>query len=272
MTVTVRQTAVLALMFVAVSISLIMLDGRNKLDGLKGLGSEVVSPISAALTNLGERVGGGDGASDSQLGKQLADVTAERDRLAAENAFLREQLQDMQALQEQLKIQQERPDLTFLQADVIARDPQSEEKFLIVNRGSDDGVKVGQAVVSPNFLVGQVVEVEPGRAKVLLAIDSGFQIGAKLQTSQAEGIVYGRWQAGGRLEIRHLPVDIQVDPQQELVVTSNKTARVPEGLIVGKVMQVERDELQNEAEAEVLPVVDFDDLSSVAIIINYGEP
>jgi rod shape-determining protein MreC len=272
MSVTVRQTAVLAVTFVVISLSLIMLDGRNKLDGLKGLGSEIVTPISSALTNLGERVGDRGRGGDTQLRKQLDEVTAERDRLARENSLLIEQLQDMEQLQEQLQMQQERPELTFLQADVIARDPQSEEKFLIINRGSDDGIEVGQAVVSPNFLVGQIVEVEPRRAKVLLVIDSGFQIGAKLQTSQAEGIVYGRWQSGGRLEMRHLPVDVQTNAQQELIVTSNKTARVPEGLIIGKVMTIERDELQNEAEAEVLPVVEFDELQSVAVIINYGEP
>jgi rod shape-determining protein MreC len=267
MTLTVRQTALVALMFVLLSLGLIMLDGRHKLDSLKGVASTVVSPISQALTGLGDGVFSNDGGGDPQLRKDLAAVTAERDALIQENAQLKEQVQEMDQLRAQLGFQQQHADLTLLNADVIGRDPQGAEKYLIIDRGSDDGIDVGMAVVNPNFLVGQVVNVEPHRAKVLLVIDSGFSIGARLQDSREEGIVYGRWQLGGRALMRHLSVDAQIG-DDELVVTSNKTAHVPEGLVIGKALTVRRDELENETEIDVLPLVDFDSLETVTVIVG----
>lgn len=265
MTLTLRQTALLAGLFIVVSLSLIVLDGRNKLDSVKSVASGFISPASEALTDLGSGVFTRD-AGNANLQAELDAVTAERDALVAEKALLLEQLQELEELRELLAFQEERPELQLRTADVIARDPRGTEKFVIINRGSDDGVMVGMAVVSPHYLVGQVVSVEPKRAKVLLSIDSAFQIGARLQTTREEGIVYGRWQLGGRLLMRHLRVDADI-PENELVVTSNKTARVPEGLVIGKALSVSRDSLQNETEIEVLPLVDFDALQTVAVVV-----
>jgi rod shape-determining protein MreC len=264
MTLTLRQTAILAALFVTVSMALIMLDGRHKLDNFKELASGFISPVSEALTDLGDGVftrGGGD----ANLQAELDAVTAERDALIAEKSQLLEQLQEMEDMRALLQFQETRPELQLLNADVIARDPRGSEKYVIINRGSNDGIVVGMAVVSPNYLVGQVTSVEPTRAKVLLSIDSGFQIGARLQTTRDEGIVYGRWQLGGRLLMRHLRVDAQI-AESELVVTSNKTERVPEGLVIGKALSITRDTLQNETEIEVLPLVDFDNLQTVTVI------
>ncbi|RIK43303.1 MAG: rod shape-determining protein MreC [Chloroflexi bacterium] len=265
MTLTLRQTALLAGMFIVISLSLIVLDGRNRLDSMKELASGFITPISRTLTDLGDGIFR-SGPSDSQLAAELAAVTAERDALVAEKALLLEQLQEMNVLREQLNVQQARPELSLLTADVIARDPRSTEKFIIIDKGSNDGVEVGMAVVSPHYLVGQVVAVEPSRARVILTIDTAFQVGARLQTTRDEGIVYGRWQLGGRLLMRHLRVDVQI-AESELVVTSNKTARVPEGLVIGKALAVERHSLENETEIEVLPLVDFDNLQTVAVIV-----
>jgi rod shape-determining protein MreC len=266
MALTLRQTAVLAATFVLVSLFLIVLDGRNKLDSVKELSSGIVSPVSESLTDFGERLAGAREGGDAALRDELEAVKAERDQLLAERATWIEAQQEMLLLREQLKFQEEHPAIQFLPADVIARDPQGREKYLIINRGSNDGIMVGMPVVSPNFLVGQVIEVEPSRAKVLLVIDSGFQIGARLQLSRAEGIVYGRWQEGGRVEMRHVPVSAEIDMQTELVVTSNKTARVPEGLIIGQVLEADKNTLENETVLEITPLVDFDSLTTVTVI------
>lgn len=270
MTITFRRNAVLIAVLVIISLLLILLDGRNKLDSPKGLLTGVITPVGQGLTHLGERIADLREA-DSDLGKQLQQVTAERDVLLAENAKLRVQAEEVEQLREQLGFQDARPELTLLSADVVLRDPQGREKFIVINRGSNDGVQMGMAVVSPNYLVGQVIDVEPDRARVLLVIDSGFQTGARLQLSGQEGVVYGRWQSGGRVIMKHIPVETQVvaGDEGELVITSGKTARIPEGLIIGKVIGVKKDELRNETEAEVLPIVDFDNLQSVTVIIGF---
>jgi rod shape-determining protein MreC len=268
--VTARQGIVLATLLVIVSLAFVLLDGRHKLDGPKSLLASATSPISRSLTNLGDRVRTRGDKSDLQA--QYDDLQSKYDALLSENAQLKVQAQAAQQLRDQLNFQQQNPTLTLLPANVISRDPQSREKYIVIDRGSDDGLQVGMAVVSPNFLVGQITSVEPTRAKVLLVIDSGFQIGARLQNGGAEGIAYGQWQLGGRVVMRHIPVDANIDPATELVVTSNKTARVPQGLIIGKIDgEPSRDPLQNETEVKVLPLVDFDNLQTVTVITGMGQ-
>jgi rod shape-determining protein MreC len=198
---------------------------------------------------------------------ELDAITEERDRLVAENARLKEQVADIDELRERLEFKQAHPELQVIQANVISRDPQSLEKFIIIDRGSGDGVAVGMAVVSPNFLVGQVVEVDPNRSKVLLLIDSAFQTGAVLQNSRGAGIVYGRWQYGDRAVMRHVPLETETAPG-ELVVTSGLTAGIPEGLVIGTTNELERDQLRNEIEISVIPLVDFDTITTVTVIVG----
>jgi rod shape-determining protein MreC len=256
---------VLLASLVLLALFLMLLDSRNQLDGPKGIVVSIVSPVGKTLTGLGDQVSNIGEGGDKDLREQLADVTEERDQLLQENAQLREQGREVEQLRALLEFRQANPQLTLVTAEVVSRDPGSREQYVIINQGSNAGIEVGMPVLSPHFLVGQVTEVEPDRARVLLIIDSSFQTGARIQGIEAEGIVYGRWQFGERAIMRHLPVDVQVSTDA-LVVTSGKTDRVPAGLVIGKVMEVNRDEVQNETTLDVLPLVDFAELSSVTVI------
>jgi rod shape-determining protein MreC len=270
MTTSLRRTTTLAATLILASLFLFLLDSRGLLDVPKSAVAALVTPLGRSLTDLGARVSRFGEGDDAELRAQLEAVTAERDQLLAERAQLLELGEQVAQLRDLLDFRQAQPNLTLVQADVVSRDPQSREKFIVINRGSDDGIAVGMPVLSPHFLVGQVTEVEPDRARVLLVIDSGFQTGAVLQMSRAEGIVYGQWQLGGRVVMRHVPVDAEI-VDGELVVTSGKTARVPAGLVIGKVLEIDKNTLENETELELLPLIDFDSLSTVTVVTGQGQ-
>lgn len=266
-----RQVIYLAASLLALSLLLTVLDGRDMLDPVKSLASGFITPISRTLTDAGSSLNSdSSSASESELQQRLEDVTRERDELAAENARLREMVAENDELRSQLGFQQTHPELTAVTASVIGRDPSGVEKFILIDRGSNDGIKVGMAVVSPAFLVGEVIEVDENRSKVLLLIDAGFQTGARLQISRGSGIVYGLWQAGGRAEMRHIPIDTEVNPD-ETIVTSGRSLMIPEGLIIGKILEIHRDELGSEITLSVLPLVDFDALETVTVITGVRE-
>ncbi|MDQ3548283.1 MAG: rod shape-determining protein MreC [Chloroflexota bacterium] len=260
-----RSTLVLVAGLCVMALFLMLLDSRDRLDAPKSLLVAAVSPLGESLTDLGERVSNIGEGGGGNLRQQLDDVSDERDRLLAENAQLRESGREVEQLRDLLEFRQANPQLTLVTADVVGRDPGSREQFLIINQGSDAGIEVGMPVLSPHFLVGQVTEVEPGRSRVRLIIDSSFQTGARIQGIEAEGIVYGRWQFGERAVMRHVPVDAEIGADS-LAVTSGKTERVPAGLVIGKVMEIHRDEVQNETQLDILPLVDFTELSSVTVI------
>lgn len=265
MTVSLRRTASLLALLLVISLTLIVLDGRNYLDGPKGALGGIVAPVGQSLSDFGARFTGTREVSDAQLLAENDQLRAERDALLAENARLRELETTVEQLQAQLEFQEAQPDLTSQPANVVSRDPLSREKFLIIDRGTNDGVAVGMPVVSPHFLVGQITETDPNRSRVLLTVDSAFQTGARLLDSGGTGVVYGRWQAGGRMVMRHIQADTEI-LEGELVVTSGMTAGIPEGLIIGVVIEIMRDDLRNEVQVTVGPAVNFDSLQTVTVI------
>ncbi|MDI3340587.1 MAG: rod shape-determining protein MreC [Sphaerobacter sp.] len=268
---TLRQTAILVLIFVVTSTGLIILDQHNRLNPLRAGGEQLVRPLGDSFHRVGRRLAALGGPDESELARQLAAVTAERDRLLAENVRLRQLEQEVTQLREQLGFQTTHAELRTVPASVIGRDPEGTHQYVIIDRGSNDGLEVGMAVVSPNVFVGQVTEVAPDRARVTLAIDASYQVGARLQRSGADGIVYGRWQAGGQLLLRYLDPAADV-AEGDVVVTSGQTARVPAGLVIGKVARVQRNVQADTVTAEVVPLLDFRQLHSLTVILGTGAP
>jgi rod shape-determining protein MreC len=269
-TLSARQTVMLVVLFVVSSFTFITLDNNRTLDPLKSGLHDSLVPV----TDVFDKIGGG-GESDSDLARELEQVKSERDALLAENANLKSINAEVEQLRDLLDVQEEHEDWQLLSARVIGTDPTNNQKFIIIDKGSKDGIEKGMAVTNPNFYVGQVVLVEEHQARVMLAIDMSHKVGAKLSESGSDGVAYGMWQIGGRMEMRHIDRDAK-PKDQELVVTATssdvKTAKVPGGLVIGKVEgEPTLDNQTDSLTLKILPVAKFDELKVVAVILNAGE-
>ncbi len=265
-TISFRKTASLATMFILISLALVMMDRRDMLVPLREGLSSVVSPVAERF----ERVSRGpDFRSDVE--KQLASAQKELDAVKAENANLQAQLAEFQMLDAEIQAEARRPELEYVAATVIGHDPTGKQKYVVINKGSADGIEVGMAVTDPNYYVGQVVEVWDDQAKIMFIIDSSSRVGAQLLDSQADGIVVGQWQAGGRLQMQNVDRDAEVE-DGELVITSGvlttETRGVPPNIIIGTVFgEPTEAERSNEVAWEVRPAVDFDKLRTVWVVM-----
>ncbi len=266
-TLSTRQTFALVILFVITCLAFIQLDNRSALDPVKEGLYAVVSPVVDAFDRVGGNASGSSGPE-----RELMVVKAERDQLAAANAKLREDVREVDQLRQQAKLQLDNPQWKMLQARVRASDPTNLQKFVTIDRGTKDGVAVGMAVVAQGQdYVGQVTDVQEHSAHVMLIVDATQTVGARLD-SGADGVIFGMWQNGGRLEMRYLERDVKPAPG-ELVLTTDsadlRTARVPGGLIVGKVgsssIQNRQGDLQT---VSVLPLVDFDKLQVVTVVLT----
>lgn len=263
----IRQTVILILLFVLVSTSLIMLDSQQRIDWLRSPATQLFSPViwvfnqaGGAVTSIGE-------ANEGNETAELEELRQERDELLAENARLKVLEEEVEQLRDQLEFQETYPDLEPVPANVIGEDPKGVERILIIDRGREAGIRTGMAVVSPEFYVGQVTSVDDNRARVTLVLDASSQVGGMVQDSDAEGVVYGRWQAGGLIEMRHIPPDAEVEEGQH-VITSGRTERIPPGLILGQVSEVEQDVRADTQTATLMPMLDFRTLQSVTVILS----
>lgn len=262
-----RQTIFLVVLFVVTSLAFIQLDSRRALDPVKDAMRGIVGPVASQVGHMGAR-------GDAEMEREIAAVKAERDQLAAENAQLKAAVREVEQLRLQAKLQQDRPTWKMLQARVQAPDPTDQQKFLTIDKGARNGVEVGMAVVAqgPNY-IGQVTEVWEDSSRVMLIIDVSQRVGARLE-SGGDGVVFGVWQNGGRLELRYLDRDTQPAPG-ELVLTTDsptlRTARVPGGLIVGRVGDAPPSSAKGDTKTvPVIPLVAFERLEVITVVLTDG--
>ena len=264
-----RQLVALVLLFVVTSLAFIMLDRRALFDPLKG---PVEGPVRAAaegFTRAGDRVRDfGDRFGNAEaLRAENERLRAENERLRASDARVNELERENEQLTAQANFAIKNPKYQLVSARIIGRDPKSREQLLVINRGAEHGIEYGMPVVSPDFLVGIVTEVYPKSAKVRLIIDEGMTLGVQLQEDpRTPGILYGKWQQGGRLTMEYVDRDVIVKPKSP-IITSGLTGRAPQGLLVGYVDAVKKDLQKDSQQIAVVPYVNFDDLESVTVIL-----
>jgi rod shape-determining protein MreC len=265
-TLSARQTIVLVMLFVVTSVGFIALDNRQALDPVKTGVHDLIVPVTDVFNDVG------NGSSDeTALQQQYDDLKAKYDELNAQYTQLVVNAREIDQLREMLKLEQTQPNLTFVPARVSYVDPTNLQKFVIIDKGSSDGIKMGMAVTDPNYFVGLVVEVDEHSAKVALAVDATQSIGAELLNSGGVGIVWGMWQKGGWLELRHVPRTVEVKEGDYAVTACASEARTPNvpcGLVIGIVNGPAQQD--NQSDTQIIPIrpaVDFDNLSVVAVIV-----
>ena len=186
-----------------------------------------------------------------------ADLIAENESLRAEALLTKRKLQKLAALTEQnvrlreLLNSSELVDERVLVAELIGVDPNAYTQRILIDKGERDGVFLGQPVLDATGLMGQVVEVLPFSARVLLITDSSHSLPVQINRNGLRAIASGTGSSDW-LELRHVgdTADIRVD---DIVVSSGLGQRFPAGYPVGRVASVNRDASQPFAEVRVEP-------------------
>lgn len=150
------------------------------------------------------------------------------DALKAENAALR------RALAARPKAAQE---AIFAEIVYAGRDPFA--RTVMIDKGAQQGVKLGQPVIDSAGVLGQVTRVHPLLAEVTLVVDKDHPVPVQVVRNGLRGIVYGSGD-GATLELRHMANNAAVE-EGDVLVTSGIDEVYPPGLPVARVARVERD-------------------------------
>ncbi|MBI2369208.1 MAG: rod shape-determining protein MreC [Deltaproteobacteria bacterium] len=157
----------------------------------------------------------------------------------------------------------ERAVIPLIAAEVIGRDPSNWFKAVLIDRGTEDGVRRGMAVVNADGAVGTVMQASRRAAKVLLLIDTNSSLGVMVQRTRAKAILVGTLEDRAQLKYLRRSDDVAVG---DLVVSSGLTGTYPKGIAVGRVSQVEKKGYGIFQYAEVTPSVDFSRLEEVFVV------
>ncbi|MBI2095842.1 MAG: rod shape-determining protein MreC [Candidatus Omnitrophica bacterium] len=148
-------------------------------------------------------------------------------------------------------------------ARVVAKSLWGQNRTLLIDRGTRDGVRPPMFVLSESSLVGKVVEAGPHLAKVLLINDVGSRIGVLVQRTRQMGVLTGTLSAECR--VKYLPVESSLR-EGDIVETSGVAGFFPKGIVVGRVKKIWKEPGQMYQTAEITPYADFSRVEEVACV------
>jgi len=195
----------------------------------------------------------------------------------AENRRLREEVQELRVqglrvvetddenrrLRRLLALQEHLP-LTTLSGEIIAREWGGWIRSLTVNRGRGDNVPRLTAVISPNGLIGRVVEVRPGASIVQVLTDPTSTVGAHVLRTRTPGIVEG--DPRGTLRFKFMSRDGASIQSGDVLVTAGQGGLFPRGIPIGTVRSIDNRGGALFNYAELTPAVDFARVDEVLLV------
>lgn len=187
--------------------------------------------------------------------------------LSLENQQLKEYREEAQRLETILAFRDYTPDYRLLGARVVARSPNYWNDTIIIDRGSADGVKKDMVVITPEGLVGRILNVQAKTSEVLLITSRESGVGTVVQETRAPGIVNGGGDSG-HLIMSNIPYFVNISPGEQ-VVTSGLGSIFPPGIPVGRVMEVKKEQSGLTHTAVLQPNADLQRLQEVLVVLSY---
>ena len=121
---------------------------------------------------------------------------------------------------------------------IVGKEINQINNSLTIDAGTRNDVSEGMPVVSAEGLVGKVILAAPGYSQVMPYLNTLFRVSAKLQNSNAYGIVSWDGESINELQLNYVPQTVSVDTG-EVVVTSGYSNQYPPDIPIGRVIRVE---------------------------------
>jgi rod shape-determining protein MreC len=269
-----RRRAIAFIALLAASLVLMAVSGsRVVVDLQQGIGF-AFRPMQSALDGFGRNLASISSALGEidQLRQDNEALRAENERIRIENRQAEELRRENEMLTGLLQLRSGF-EYETIAASVIGRDSSEVQRRITLDRGTSDGIEVGDVVIAGGgALVGRVVEAGATSATVQLISDSGSTVIGQLMTSAATGEVTG--QLSGSLSMENIPAAATVTLGEEVVTAGIELAGgirspYPKGLVIGRVVDVRRDANQIVQTAFLEPAATLDRLEYVLVILDY---
>lgn len=183
------------------AILLTVLDSTGTLSGVMGFVRDPLTYISnwtSARTDSVADIVAGPRNLEAAI-DEITALRAENDTLRKENEQLLEDAGEAQILRQMFDRAAETPEYRRITADVIGQDTNPAIQSILINKGFDDGVRVGMPVEAARGLVGQVYRVTNNASQVALLTETASAIPVRLGSTRATGMLRGAGAARCRL-------------------------------------------------------------------------
>ncbi len=202
----------------------------------------------------------------TELREQNAILESQVTQLQTQLIEMEERLGEAQVCFALLDFGRTNPQYDYIAATVVGREISPFLQYIIIDKGTEDGVLYGMPVVIQQGLVGRVDAVIAGAARIKLITDSTSVVNIYLQSAEIEAQLQGS--LTGDLFLDMIPLGEVVKPG-DVVLTSGLGGNYPPNIFVGQVLSTQNRENALFQTASVQPIVDFKSINAVLIVKNF---
>lgn len=243
---------------------------------LKNTVGYVLVPIQSGINHIGRWFS--DKAENMQTLKEVqeenAALKAQNDELTVENNNLKQELYELEELQELYDLDRKYASYEKIAARVVGKDPGNYFSTFVIDKGKKDGLAVNMNVIADGGLVGIITEVGDSWARVRSIIDDRNNVSGQVLSTQDICTVTGDLQMmseSGNIEMQQLMDSDQNVRVGDQVVTSQISSKYLDGLLIGYISELTMDANNLTQSGKITPVVDFEHLKTVLVITNLKE-
>ncbi len=201
-----------------------------------------------------------------ELREQNALLESQVTQLQTQLIEMEERLGEAQVCFALLEFGRTNPQYEYLAATVIGREISPFLQYIIIDKGTEQGVRYGMPVVTQQGLVGRVDALIASAARIKLITDSTSVVNIRLKSAGIEAQLHGS--LTGDVFLDMIPMDENVEPG-DVVLTSGLGGNYPPNIFVGQVLSTQRRENALFQTAAVQPIVDFSTINAVLVISNF---
>lgn len=258
------------MMIAIVCVALIIVSFRfqDKMTPIRTAVGGIVTPMQRGMNKIGLVVADGmDYATTvKKLTRENDSLKKQVDDLSAQNRLLQQDKYDLDNFRKLYDLDEKYSDYPKVAAHVISSDGNWFNSF-VIDKGSNDGLKVNMNVLAGDGLVGIVTEVNKSYARVRSIIDDESSVtGSFLKTSDM-CFVNGNLKLinKGMIDISGIPADAEIKNGYE-VVTSPVSDKYLPGILIGYARDIKTDSSNITQSAHLTPAADFSGLDMVLVI------
>lgn len=232
----------------------------------------VLNPVYSRFYKMssGIKIKYDEQVSKKDLLQVTKDLESQVNDLTKENVDLNLLREENEILREHLRFSIVN-DTKYVMANVISRGDainiSDRVETITINKGSRDGIYPGLSVVSgKGAVVGKVEEVKDSISKVYLTNNKRCKLTATIlgSTENTSGVSEG--ELGLTVRMGFIPQNVQIS-KEDIVITSGLEQAIPRGLVIGKVIDVKKENNELWQTAIVEPAAKLDDLIIVSVLL-----
>ena len=266
-----KKAGIIGIVITIIILILIVIfsNGEKNASLFENIASNLVMPIQNGLTYLKNKISGND-----TFFADIDNLQSENEELQKRNSELEQSLRELESikaenetLKEYLNLTEKYGEYETIPGYVINKDISNYSKTIVINIGSDDGVKENMTVIADEGLVGHVISVTNDTAKVQTIVDTASSVSAVMSSNDESIVCKGTMDDDSSLRAMYIPTDSNI-AQGESIETSGLGGIYPKGIHVGTVEKVTNTQNLTDRYAIVDTAVDFDKIDTVLVITS----